>query len=142
MKPWQATCFLLLCACRTSPPPQPLPPSLPSPGSLGALTTPATEPEPTAAIDPTPPVELLLPKGVSVVEGIHLSATAAAFELYHEDLEHAGYAITTYGSALSMPLAEGERPLECMVVLRPANPDDPYEPKHEVVEVLVGPRGG
>lgn len=177
MKFWQATCFLLLCACRASPPPQPLPATSPSPGSLGALTATATEPEPTAALDPAPPVDLLLPLGVSVVdvtdgggkasfdwrgwfagnpsdarllerialrhdEGTQLSATAAAFELYREDLENAGYSITTYGSALSMPLAEGERPLEGMAQLRPANPDNPYEPKQEVIEVLVGPRGG
>lgn len=173
------TCFLVVGACRTTPPPQALPPPTPSPGSLGALTTRSDESEPDtgATLNPAPPVDLLLPRGVTVVdvtdgggkasfdwrgwfagnpsdarllerialrhdEGVLLSATAAAFELYREELDAAGYSITTYGPSLSMPLSEGERPLEGMVQLRPANPDNPYDPKQEVIEVLVGPRGG
>ena len=83
-------------------------------------------------------------------EGIRLSPTAAAFELYREDVAARGFALTldapgpgvAVGRIVRFVLETEDPPLAVTLQLRAANPDNPYEPKQEVIEVLVGPVGG
>lgn len=94
--------------------------------------------------DPTAP-ELVARIEKSRDDGVHSSATEAAFELYFEDVRSAGYDTTSYNvvdahgfdfSVLSDP------PVGVTVRLRPPEPDEPYAPEVQVIEVLVTPFGG
>lgn len=79
-------------------------------------------------------------------DGIERSATEAAYELYLEDVRDAGFSTVSFdiGEArgFDFGLSDGETPLDGIVRLIPGDPDDVYSPEVEVIEVIVGPRGG
>ena len=96
-------------------------------------------------------------------DGIERSATEAAYELYLEDVRAAGFSTESFdlasGRGFDFALSEGDTTLDAIVRLIPSDadfgspddpddpyglddPDDPYAPEVEVIEVIVGGRGG
>lgn len=82
-------------------------------------------------------------------DGIERTATEAAYELYLEDVRNAGYPTDSYDMGdhrgFNFPLAEGELPIDGLVRLAPGdpnNPNNPFAPEVDVIEVIVGLRGG